>query len=178
MSSPPPVTIASLQADELERRLTGLGALLRDCVLDGASIGFVLPLGVSASEAFWRDKVLPGVSAGTRVLLVAEAAGVIAGTVQLGLDTPLNQPHRADVAKLLVHPTRRRQSIARRLMIDLERRAIILGRRLLTLDTRTGDPSGRLYTILGYRTVGAIPGYCLDPTGERLNSTTIMYKTL
>lgn len=178
MSGRSPVAIASLKADELERRVTGLGALLRDCVLDGASIGFVLPLEASTSEAFWRDKVLPGVRAGTRLLLVAEAAGAIAGTVQLGLDTPANQPHRADVAKLLVHPTRRRQGIARRLMIELEHRAAALGRRLLTLDTRTGDPSGSLYTGLGYQTVGVIPGYCLDPTGERLDSTTIMYKTL
>lgn len=178
MSSAPPVAIRELSADTLERRLHALAALLCDCVLDGASIGFVLPFPAAASEAFWRDKVLPGLRAQTRLLLVAEAHGAMIGTVQLGLDTPPNQPHRADVAKLLVHPTRRRRGIARALMHELHHRAARLGRRLLTLDTRTGDPSEPLYTALGYRTVGVIPGYCLDPTSERLDSTTIMYKTL
>ncbi len=178
MSDTPPCAILELSAEAVERRLHKLGALLRDCVLDGASIGFVLPFEASASEAFWRDKVLPGVRAQTRLLLVAETAGALIGTVQLGLDTPPNQPHRADVAKLLVHPTQRRRGIARALMVDLHNRAARLGRRLLTLDTRTGDPSEPLYTVLGYQTVGVIPGYCLDPTGERFDSTTIMYKTL
>ena len=178
MSDTPSFAIRELSADALEWRVNALAALLRDCVQDGASIGFVLPIPATASEAFWRDKVLPGVRARTRLLLVAEAAGTLIGTVQLGLDTPPNQPHRADVAKLLVHPSQRRQGIARALMVELERRAASLGRHLLTLDTRSGDPSGRLYIALGYQAVGAIPGYCLDPAGERYDPTTIMYKTL
>ena len=178
MSGTPPFAILELSADTLERRAGTLAALLRDCVLDGASIGFVLPIPAATSEVFWRDKVLPGVRARTRLLLVAETAGALIGTVQLGLDTPPNQPHRADVAKLLVHPTQRRRGIARALMTELHHRAARLGRRLLTLDTRTGDPSEPLYTALGYQTVGVIPGYCLDPTSERLDSTTIMYKSL
>ena len=178
MSGTPPFAILELSADTLERRIDSLAELLRDCVLDGASIGFVLPIPASTSETFWRDRVLPGVRARTRLLLVAETAGSVIGTVQLGLDTPPNQPHRADVAKLLVHPSQRRRGVARALMVELESRAASLGRHLLTLDTRTGDPSGRLYTAFGYRTVGVIPGYCLDPTSERFDSTTIMYKTL
>ena len=178
MNGAPHVTIASLKPAELEHRAGALGTLLRDCVSDGASIGFVLPLTATAAEAFWRDKVLPGVGAQTRLLLVAEAADTLIGTVQLGLDTPPNQPHRADVAKLLVHPAQRRRGIARALMVELHQRAASLGRRLLALDTRTGDPAEPLYTALGYQTVGVIPGYCLDPTGKRLESTTIMYKTL
>ena len=178
MSDAPPFAILDLSAEAVEQRIHTLSALLRDCVLDGASIGFVLPMPATASEAFWRDKVLPGVRARTRLLLVAEAQGAVIGTVQLGLDTPPNQPHRADVAKLLVHPTQRRRGIARALMQELHHRAASLRRRLLTLDTRTGDPSERLYTALGYQTVGVIPGYCLDPTSERFDSTTIMYKTL
>jgi ribosomal protein S18 acetylase RimI-like enzyme len=178
MSGTSPFAILELSADALERRVGALAALLRDCVLDGASVGFVLPIPAATSESFWRDKVLPGVRARTRLLLAAEADGALLGTVQLGLDTPPNQPHRADVAKLLVHPTQRRRGIACALMVELHHHAARLGRCLLTLDTRTGDPSGRLYTSLGYQTVGVIPGYCLDPTGERFDPTTIMYKTL
>ena len=89
-----------------------------------------------------------------------------------------NQPHRAEVRKLMVHPDFRRQGIAKALMAEIEQHAINLGRTLLTLDTRTGDSAQSLYTSLGYITVGAVPGYCLDPFENHLDSTTIMYKNI
>ncbi|MEQ9330460.1 GNAT family N-acetyltransferase [Thalassobaculum sp.] len=173
-----PADISELSAAEIAAELGGLGALLHACVHDGASIGYVLPFAVGDAEAFWRDKVLPAVRGGSRVLWVARRDGRIAGSVQLDHDTPPNQPHRAEVRKLLVHPEFRRQGISRALMAALERRAAGLSRSLLTLDTRTGDVAEPLYASMGYRTVGVIPGYCRDPFADQLDPTTIMYKLL
>ena len=171
--------IATFDAGDLENHLDELGELLRACVLDGASIGFVLPFPREEAEQFWTTKVLPGVRAGTRVLLAAWIGERIAGSVQLDHGTMPNQPHRAEVAKLLVHPDFRRMGLAKALMAELELHAGRLRRSLLTLDTRTGDRAEPLYTSLGYRTVGIIPGYCVDALDRaRLDSTTIMYKTL
>jgi len=178
MSPPADVALSTLSADALKGRLLELGALLHACVAAGASVNFVWPFAEDEAEAFWERKVLPAVRAGTRTLFVAETAGRIRGTVLLDVDTPPNQPHRAEVAKLLVHPQARRRGIARALMAALEARARELGRTLLTLDTRAGDVAEPLYTSLGYVTVGTIPGYCVDPSGTRLDATTIMYKTL
>lgn len=172
-------TIATLAAGDIALELAGLGALLHACVHDGASIGFVLPHSAADSEAFWADKVHPGVQAESRLLLTARRGDMIVGSVQLDYDTPPNQPHRAEVRKLLVHPDFRRQGIARLLMTELERHARELGRTLLTLDTRTGDKAEPLYASLGYRTVGVIPGFCRDTIdAARLDATTIMYKGL
>jgi len=171
-------TIAILSAGELEARLGEFGELLRACVEDGASIGFVLPFGQAESVAFWEQRVLPGVREESVVLLAALLDGRVAGSVQLGCDTMPNQRHRAEVRKLLVHPAFRRRGIARRLMAALETLAIRHGRTLLTLDTRTGDSAEPLYRSLGFRTVGVIPGYCRDTILERLDPTTIMYKQL
>jgi ribosomal protein S18 acetylase RimI-like enzyme len=172
------ITITTLTADDIGSRLRELGALLHACVHAGASVGFVLPYTEEDGAAFWSRKVLPAVRDGARVLWVAQAGARIIGTVQLGYDTLPNQAHRAEVSKLLVHPARRRRGIARALMAALERRAGELGRSLLTLDTRTGDSAEPLYTSLGYRTAGIVPGYCRDPFEDRLDSTTIMYKVL
>lgn len=173
------MTISTFSADDIASHIGELGALLHACVHDGASIGFVLPYTQAEAEAFWLGKVLPGVREGTRIMLVARKDGRIAGTVQLGCDTMPNQPHRADVNKLMVHPGFRRQGIAQLLMRELEARARDLGRSLMTLDTRTGDSAEPLYTALGYRTVGVIPDYARDPFGsDRLDPTTIMYKML
>ncbi|HEU4375512.1 MAG TPA: GNAT family N-acetyltransferase [Telluria sp.] len=171
--------ISALAVADIDAHLAELGALLNACVHDGASIGFVLPHSAKDSAAFWADKVRPGVQAGARLLLVARRRGAIVGSVQLDYDTPPNQPHRADVRKLLVHPAWRRRGIAQALMAELERRAGLLGRNLLTLDTRTGDNAEPLYASLGYRTVGVIPGFCRDTAdAARLDATTIMYKGL
>lgn len=160
-------------------RLAELGDLMAACVAAGASVGYVMPFAAADGEAFFRRDVLPDVAAGRRVLFVAERDGRIAGTVQLDLATPQNQPHRVEARKLLVHPAVRRQGIARRLMEALEDEARARGRGLVTLDTRTGDAAEPLYAGLGYATVGVIPGYCVDPFDPaKLDGTTVMYKRL
>ena len=171
-------TITPFTADDLVRHLPELGALLRACVHDGASVGFVMPCGVDESEAYWNGKVLSSLRAGGLVLLVARQGETIAGTVQLDYDTMPNQRHRAEVRKLLVHPAFRRQGIARALMTELERHAHGLQRSLLTLDTRTGDHAEPLYTGLGYRAAGVIPGYARGTHSQEYDATTIMYKAL
>jgi ribosomal protein S18 acetylase RimI-like enzyme len=178
MSGEPHAIISIFSADDIAGHVRELGALLHACVHDGASISFVLPFTADDSEAFWSQNVRPGVLDGTRLLLVARKGGRIAGSVQLDYDTPPNQPHRAEVRKLLVHPEFRRQGIAQALMAKLERTASQMGRSLITLDTRTGDKAEPLYASLGYKTAGVIPGYCRDPFEDRLDSTTIMYKVL
>lgn len=176
--SPQPPVLSTLAPEAAARRLPELAALLHACVAAGASVNFVWPFREAEAEAFFAQKVLPAVRAGTRTLWIAEIGGRVVGTVQLDVDTPPNQPHRAEVTKLLVHPEARRRGIARALMAALEERAAGLGRSLVTLDTRTGDFAEPLYASLGYITVGTIPGYCVDPSGSRLDATTIMYKTL
>ncbi|EDP64817.1 Putative acetyltransferase protein [alpha proteobacterium BAL199] len=171
-------TVAIFSDHDIADHLGELGALLHACVHHGASIGYVLTFSVEDGKTFWRDKVLPAVRNGSRLLLVVRRDGRIAGSVQLDYDTPPNQPHRAEVRKLLVHPDFRRQGLSRLLMAELERHAGGLNRRLLTLDTRTGDAAEPLYASLGYRTVGIIPGYCRDPFADQLDPTTIMYKAL
>jgi ribosomal protein S18 acetylase RimI-like enzyme len=172
------LAISPLSAGEANSCVAELGALLHACVHDGASIGFVLPFTVAEGEAYWRNKVLPRVQDGHVILLVARMHDRIVGSVQLDCDTPPNQPHRVEVRKLLVHPDCRRQGIAKALMAAIERRAVALGRSLVTLDTRTGDHAEPLYTALGYRTAGIIPGYCRDPFEAKLDPTTVMYKAL
>ena len=172
------IVISSLSADDANDHVTALGALMHACVRNGASIGFVLPFSAQQSEAYWRNKVQPRLHDGSVVLLVARTGERIVGSVQLDHDTPPNQPHRAEVRKLLVHPECRRQGIAKALMAAIERRAAALGRSLLTLDTRTGDHAEPLYSALGYLVAGIIPGYCRDPFEAKLDPTTVMYKTL
>jgi ribosomal protein S18 acetylase RimI-like enzyme len=172
-------TISVFSPQDITAKLADLGALMHACVHHGASIGYVLPFSAADGEAFWRDKVLPNVQAGGRLLLVAQQDGEVVGSVQLDYDTPPNQPHRAEVRKLLVHPGFRRLGIAHMLMRELERRARELGRTLLTLDTRTGDKAEPLYRSMGYCVVGIIPGFCRDTADPgRLDATTIMYKQL
>jgi ribosomal protein S18 acetylase RimI-like enzyme len=171
--------ISALSGDEIDGHLGDLGELVHASVHAGASIGFILPFSIADSEAFWHQTVQPELGAGGLLLLVAYRQDQVVGSVQLNYNTPANQPHRADVKKLLVHPAFRRQGVAKALMAELERRAKWLGRRLLTLDTRTGDSAEPLYASLGYRTVGIIPGFCLNAIErDQLDSTTIMYKSL
>ncbi len=172
------VRISELSVDDAGSHLHGLAILLHACVHDGASIGFVLPFSIADAEAFWADKVLPRVRSRALLLLAAWKNERLVGSVQLDYDTPPNQPHRAEVRKLLVHPDFRRQGTAKALMATLEHRARYLGRRLLTLDTRTGDTAEPLYAALGYQTAGIIPGYCRDPFKDCLDPTTFMYKAL
>jgi ribosomal protein S18 acetylase RimI-like enzyme len=170
--------ISKLASADFTRELPGLTALLHACVMDGASIGFILPFSEDEARSFWQDRVFPAVAQGTRIVLIARLDGVTAGTVQLDYDTPGNQLHRAEVRKLLVHPHCRRRGIAKKLMAEIENLASGLGRSLITLDTRTGDMAEPLYTAMGYRVAGVIPGYCRDTHSDRLDPTTVMYKNL
>jgi ribosomal protein S18 acetylase RimI-like enzyme len=172
------IRISELSADDAASHLRGLAILLHACVHDGASIGFVLPFSIADAEAFWAGKILPRMRSHTLLLLAAWKGERLVGSVQLDYDTPPNQPHRAEVRKLLVHPDFRRQGTAKALMATLEHHAGHLGRSLLTLDTRTGDAAEPLYAALGYQTVGVIPGYCRDPFRDCLDPTTLMYKAL
>lgn len=171
-------TIRPFNAAGIRANLPGLATLMHDCVHGGASIGYILPFTMADAGRFWIDKVLPGVDRDGVVMLVAETDGRIAGSVQLDHDTPPNQPHRAEVRKLLVHPDFRRRGIARALMGEIEARAKALKRSLLTLDTRTGDSAEPLYASLGFAVAGIIPGWCLDPFEHKFDSTTFMYKAI
>jgi GNAT superfamily N-acetyltransferase len=153
-----------------------LADLLIDCVDGGASVSFMHPLTRERATTFWRG-VAGSVRAGRRALLVAEDAHGICGTVQLVLDLPENQPHRADVAKMLVHRRARRQGLGEALVRAAETTARECGRTLLVLDTVTGSDGERLYARAGWVRVGVIPGYALFPDGA-VCSTTVFYKQL
>ena len=165
-------------APPLDDDLDMLGDILHAVVHDGAGVSFVVPFSRDEGRAFWRDRVLPGVRAGTRRVLVARWDARIVGTVQIDLAVPPNQQHRAEVLKLLVHPSARRRGIARALMIALEQVAASEGRTLLTLDTWTGSNAEWLYRSLGYVVVGVIPRYARGSTTPELEPATIMYKEL
>lgn len=174
---------ASSQAHRIRRLLTvtkteaqGLAELLIDCVEGGASVSFMHPLPMPKALAFWR-RVADGVARGERALLVAEDAAGIVGTVQLVLDQPENQPHRADVTKMLVHRRARRQGLGAALMRAAEQLGRDCGKLLLVLDTVTGSDAERLYARLGWQRCGVIPGYALMPRGG-LAATTYFYRSL
>jgi ribosomal protein S18 acetylase RimI-like enzyme len=158
-----------------EAHITGLADVLIDCVAGGASVGFMDPLTRERAAAFWR-RVAEGVAAGARALLVAEDAQGVCGTVQLVLEQLENQPHRADLSKLLVHRRARRRGLGAALVHAAEAAAREGGKSLLVLDTATGEAE-RLYERLGWTRVGVIPGYALLPRGG-LCDTTVYYRSL
>lgn len=173
----PPVTIRALTAPETRERLAGLSTVLIDCVEGGASVSFMAPLDRERADRFWA-RVADGVEAGDRILLVAERpGGEVVGTVQVVFAAPENQPHRADVAKMLVHRSARRQGLGARLMRAAEEAALAAGRTLLVLDTVTGSDAERLYAGLGWVRVGEVPDYALWPDG-RPCSTTFFFRRL
>ncbi|MFN3570610.1 MAG: GNAT family N-acetyltransferase [Polaromonas sp.] len=155
--------------------LQALADLLIDCVDGGASVSFMAPLTPAKALDFWRG-VGEGAARGERVLLVAEDSVGLVGTVQLILAQPENQPHRADVAKMLVHRRARRQGLGAALMQAAEQAAREAGKTLLVLDTAS-EEAERLYARQGWQRVGVIPGYALLPTGEPCD-TAYFYKTL
>lgn len=170
--------IARLPETEFDAALEDLSDILQCCVHAGASIGFILPFKPEQARQYWADRVRPELRSGALELFVARDAGRILGTVQLIPAAMPNQPHRADVAKLLVHPNARRKGLGRALMHALEARAAMLGRTLLVLDTRSSDPSRVLYQNLGFQIAGEIPNYCRNPFENRLEPTTFMFKDL
>ncbi len=172
------VTIRRLARHEVHDHVEAMAEVLIDCVEGGASVSFMKPLSRERAQAFWR-KVADEAARGERVVLVAvdEDVGRIVGTVQLILGLPENQPHRADVAKMLVHRSARRRGIAEQLMRALEQTALEEGRDLLVLDTVTGGDAERLYARLGWQRVGEVPRYALMPDGG-FCSTTFFFKSL
>jgi GNAT superfamily N-acetyltransferase len=148
-------------AASAERRLS---EILIACVAGGAGVSFLPPLAPETARAFWK-RTTTEVAAGTQILICGWAEGVLAGTVTLHIGTAPNQPHRAEVQKLLVHPDARRHGLARALMQRAELEAARAGRSLLTLDTRAGHAAERLYRAMGWQDGGRIPGYALNADG-------------
>ena len=163
------------RADILEN-LSPLSDILADCVNGGASVSFMLPFSRQTARAFWL-RIAESVAAGERLVVVAEHAGQISGTVQLVIDQAENQPHRADVAKLLVHQNARRQGLAKALMNHLEQLAREQGKSVLVLDTATGSGAECFYVQCGWEKAGEIPRYALMPDGT-MTATSLFYKIL
>jgi GNAT superfamily N-acetyltransferase len=171
------VSIRRLGANEAAVCAEALAEVLLDCVRGGASVSFMADLTREKAVAFWRG-VAEGVARHERVLLVAEdGEGQIVGTVQLIMSLPDNQPHRGDIAKMLVHRQARRQGIAQRLMAAIDAEARKEGKTVLVLDTVTGGDAERLYERAGWQRVGVVPKYALMPDGA-FCGTTFFYKHL
>jgi GNAT superfamily N-acetyltransferase len=154
-----------------------LADVLIDCVEGGASVSFMLPIARATAVEFWT-RVAHGVARHERILLVAEdAQGEVIGTVQVIVDQPENQPHRADIAKMLVARHARRKGVAQRLMSAADDAARSAGKSVLVLDTVTGGDAERLYERAGWQRVGVVPNYALMPDGT-LCGTTFFHKQL
>jgi GNAT superfamily N-acetyltransferase len=176
MSLPDRISIRVLKSFS-EREIAELCDVLSDCVEGGASVSFMWPMSREKAKTFW-DGVSASAIRDERVVLVSEDAdGRIVGTVQVIWAQPENQPHRADVAKMLVHRCARHKGMGAALLAAAERVALEAGKTLLVLDTVTDSDASRLYTRHGWQRCGEIPQYALWPDG-RLCPTTVYYKLL
>jgi GNAT superfamily N-acetyltransferase len=164
-----PVEILLLDAAAAKAAIGELADVLADCVEGGASVNFMLPYSREDAAKFF-EKVIASMERDETVLLAAKLDGRIVGTVQLGIDTPPNQPHRADVKKLLVHRVARNRGVGAALMTRIEQEAKARGRTLLVLDT-AGSEAERLYVRSGWQRVGTIPDYAMWPQGGYCDST-------
>ncbi|MBN3788428.1 GNAT family N-acetyltransferase [Burkholderia sp. Ac-20353] len=173
----PEIVIRHVDASEALACIDALADVLIDCVEGGASVSFMLPIARATARDFWK-RVADGVATGERILIVAEDAdGRIVGTVQVVTAQPENQPHRADVAKMLVCRRARRQGIAARLMAAVDAAARAAGKTVLVLDTVTGGDAERLYERAGWQRVGVVPNFALMPDGAPC-ATTFFHKQL
>ena len=168
--------IEQLSATQAQPLLAALTEVLQGCVADGASVGFIDAGDRAAMERFWQDKIF-SLASGDNQLLVARQQGVIVATVMVGFSAMPNGRHRAEISKLLVHPSARRQGIARRLMQQAEQLAVEQGKTLLVLDTRSGDVATDLYLSMDWQIAGSIPLYA-ESTEGALDATTVMYKVV
>jgi GNAT superfamily N-acetyltransferase len=176
MAAPKEIEVRRLAGGEARAHLDGLAGVLRDCVEGGASVSYMAPFSdEDARSAF--DGFVAEAERGRRLIIAAFDDGKLVGTVQVILALPPNQPHRGEIAKLLVRRSARRQGIARRLMERAEAEAVAVGKTLLVLDTVTGDPAEALYTGMGWTRVGVIPNFALYPDG-RPCATTFFWKAL
>ncbi|MBO6892476.1 MAG: GNAT family N-acetyltransferase [Roseibium sp.] len=176
LSFQPEAPVSLLSPTDAQDVLPGLGGLLKACVEDGAGIGFILPLSQGQAEDFWQSR-LPALQSGEAFMMVSRDGDEITGVVMLVLAPQANGQHRAEVAKLMVHPDHRRKGLARHLMTAIDGLARSLDRWLLVLDTVTGDRAEKLYPTCGYRKVGTIPDYAYGSHGN-LDATTVFYKDL
>jgi len=170
------VTIEQLDGDGAQAGIPELTEILRDSVANGASVGFMDWNTSTDFESFWRG-IAAEVGAGRILLFVARDGSGIVGTAQLHPVGKPNQPHRAEIAKVLVHSRARRRGIGEALMRAAEGAALALGRNLLVLDTDEAGAARRLYNRLGWTEVGTIPRYALMPDGSACGST-FFYKQL
>jgi GNAT superfamily N-acetyltransferase len=168
--------VRQLGAAEARELVPALARVLLDCVAGGASVSFLSTISTAEAEEFFA-KAVDEVAAGRRILLAALDGEDVVGTVQIAAAAAPNQPHRADVAKLLVRRSARGRGIGQKLMEAAERAALAAGKTLLVLDTVTGDAGERLYERLGWTRLGVIPRYALYPDG-RWCDTTVFYKAL
>lgn len=171
------INIRDLNPDDVAAYVDALADVLIDCVEGGASVSFMKPIARETALKFWKD-VATAVARNERILLIAETSdGRVVGTVQLVTAQPENQPHRADVAKMLVRRDARRQGIAGRLLETLDESARRAGKTVLVLDTVTDGDAERLYQRAGWQRVGSVPNYALMPDGKPC-STTFFHKQL
>lgn len=176
MASAEQIEIRRLTGDELRTHLDALAGVLADCVAGGASVGYLTPFSRDDARAAFEGFV-EDAERGRRAILAAFLDGELVGTVQVVLALPPNQPHRGEIAKLLVHRSARKRGLAARLMDAAEAAARAEGKTLLVLDAVTGGDAERLYERLGWTKVGVVPGFALFPDGRPCD-TTYFWKAL
>ena len=174
---PAAIRLTLLSADAINDRLSQLADVLEDCVNGGASVSFMQPFHRETAILFWQGVARSAAAGERRVLAAIDDSDMVIGTVQLIVDLPENQPHRAEVAKLLVHSRGRRRGIAGLLMGELERVAAAEKRTTLVLDTATGSGAETFYVRSGWQRAGVIPAFALMPDGV-MTGTTLFYKHL
>ena len=172
------ISVAELSSSDIDSHVGDLCRILADSVAEGAAIGFMATLTDAEAENFWRKDVREAVDTGGRRLFGAFVDKRLVGTVQLLLHMPPNQPHRAEISKMVVHPESRRLGLGKALMKTALKAAQHAGKTLVTLDTRTGDVSQSLYRSVGFQDAGVIPDFALDPDGRSQHATTYMYRHL
>ena len=170
----PPIRIAPLTA--APDTIAALSVMLVETVAHGGSVSFMHPLPLEAAEAFWRDS-LDAADRGERIVLGAFDGKQLIGTVTLLLNLPPNQPHRAEIAKMMTRVSHRHRGIATALLHEAERLALERGRWLLVLDTAEEEGAAGLYERLGFKLAGVIPDYALKPHGG-LTGTMIHWKRI
>jgi GNAT superfamily N-acetyltransferase len=171
-----PIHVRRLGADELTEHLGALAAVLEDCVAGGASVSYMWPFSIADARAAFEGFAADAAD-GRRLILAALDGDRLVGTVQVNLALPPNQPHRGEIAKLLVHRSARGRGIAERLMEQAEAEARAEGKTLLVLDTVTGSTAERLYERLGWTRIGVVPDFALYPDGRPCDAT-IFWKKL
>ena len=176
MSVAEQIEIRRLAPADLDEQLDALAGVLADCVAGGASVSYMAPFSHEDARSAFAGFAAEA-EQGRRVVLAAFADGDLVGTVQVILTLPPNQPHRGEIAKLLVRRSARGRGIAQRLMERAEAEARAEGKTLLVLDTVTGDNAERLYERMGWNRVGVIPGYALYPDGRPCD-TTVFWKAI